>query len=47
VLSGKINADDPLPDLLNYIEYNYYNLLFNMDNGERMAIPVSRRGNPQ
>lgn len=47
VLSGKVDADTLLPDLVDYIDTEYYNLFANLDTGEHSASPVSRRGNPQ
>jgi len=47
VLSGEIDSDTLLPDLLEYVDTFYYNLFCNLDSGEHAAIPVSRRGNPQ
>ena len=47
VLSGKVDADTLLPDLVEYIDTEYYNLFANLDTGEHSASPVSRRGNPQ
>ncbi len=47
VLSGRIDADALLPDLVEYIDTEYYNLFANLDTGEHSASPVSRRGNPQ
>jgi len=47
VLSGEVDADTLLPDLVEYIDVFYYNLFANLDTGEHSASPVSRRGNPQ
>lgn len=47
VLSCKVDADKLLPDLVDYVEAEYYNLFANLDTGEHSASPVSRRGNPQ
>ena len=47
VLSGKVDADTLLPDLVEHVDAEYYNLFANLDTGEHSASPVSRRGNPQ
>ena len=47
VLSGKVDADTLLPDVVEYVETEYYNLFANLDTGEHSASPVCRRGNPQ
>ena len=47
VLSGEIDSDTLLPDLVAYIDTEYYNVFRNLDTGECSASPVSRRGNPQ
>ena len=47
ILSGKVDADTLLPDLVEYVDAEYYNLFANLETGEHSASPVSRRGNPQ
>ena len=47
ILSGEIDSDSLLPDLVQYIDTEYYNVFLNTETGERSASPVSRRGNPQ
>ena len=45
VLSGEIDADCLLKDLIEWVTLVYYNLFANLDTGEHRACPVSRRGN--
>ena len=47
ILSGDIDSDTLLPDLLDYVGTNYYNLFCNLGTGEHAASPVCRRGNPE
>lgn len=45
VLSGEIDSDGLLKDLIEWVTLFYYNLFVNLDTGEHHACPVSRRGN--
>ena len=45
VLSGKVDADTLLPDLVDWVSCDYYNLFYNKETGEHRASPASRRGN--
>jgi len=45
VLSGEIDSDRLLKDLIQWVTLVYYNLFANLDTGEHRACPVSRRGN--
>ena len=45
VLSGEIDSDCLLKDLIEWVTLVYYNLFANLDTGEHRACPVSRRGN--
>ena len=45
VLSGKVDADTLLPDLVDWVSCDYYNLFYNTETGEHRASPASRRGN--
>jgi len=45
VLSGEIDSDCLLQDLVRWVTLVYYNLFANLDTGEHRACPVSRRGN--
>ena len=45
VLSGEIDSDCLLKDLVQWVTLVYYNLFANLDTGEHRACPVSRRGN--
>lgn len=47
VLSGKVDSDALLPDLVEWVSVDYFNLFCNLETGERAISPVSRRGNPQ
>ena len=45
VLSGEIDSDYLLKDLVQWVTLVYYNLFANLDTGEHRACPVSRKGN--
>ena len=45
VLSGEIDSDCLLKDLVEWVTLVYYNLFANLDTGEHRACPVCRRGN--
>ncbi len=45
VLSGEIDSDHLLKDLIEWVTIFYYNLFANLDTGEHHACPVCRRGN--
>ena len=45
VISGAVDPDDLLPELLEFIGAKSFNLFYNMDTGQRTAAPVARRGN--
>jgi len=45
VRSGPIDPDDLLPDLIEWVEVNYFNLFQNLETREHAACPVAHRGN--
>ncbi|MBE6521196.1 MAG: hypothetical protein E7Z68_08905 [Thermoplasmata archaeon] len=45
VLSGEIDSDCLLKDLVQWVTLVYYNLFANLDTGEHRACPVSRKDN--
>lgn len=46
VLAGRVDSDTLLPDLVEHIDTQLYNLYANLVTGEHSASPASRRGNP-
>lgn len=45
IKAGRIDPDDLLPDLIEWIEVTYYNLFCNLETGAHAACPAARRGN--
>ena len=45
VIAGKVDPDTLLPDLVEWVRCEYYNLFYNRETGERRACPTARRGN--
>lgn len=41
ILDGEVDSDTLLPDVLDYIETNYYNLFCNLDTGKHSASPYA------
>lgn len=44
ILDGEVDSDTLLPDVLDYIETNYYNLFCNLDTGKHSASPYAVGG---
>ena len=47
VLSGEIDSDYLLKDLVQWVTLVYYNLFANLDTGKHCACPVCRRSHAQ
>ncbi len=46
-MAGRVDPDELLPDAIEYLSEDYFNLFCNLDTGEHRAIPVCRKGNAQ
>lgn len=45
IKAGRVDPDELLPELMDWIEVKYYNLFQNLEAGERAVCPATRRGN--